>query len=330
MDDPETVVHRQLLKVLISGLGNIATTAIARMMAGRKAKPKELQGGASTENPAIRINTQLETVERLLAQGASVDGELAFDEEGLLTQSLRFQAARRLSNIEEIVSGTADELEGEQVPDSEPDHEFTARFFNEAQDVSSKELKVLWGKVLAGEIKRPGSTSIKTLSVLKNMDRPVADTFALFCSACLYMGIGQDGRVPTLGGRAGSNILEPYGFNFRTLNLLHEHGLIVSDYESWTDMQSAIGIPLGDAQRGIRIPFRFQGQYWVLPRVRHSAALGQEFRLNGVALTSSGLELSGVVQMQPMENYKAALVKYFETQHLRMVAVDAPDPQSFY
>lgn len=325
MDDPLNMARLQLLKILISGLGNIGVTLFQRWLTWRTDRQKEL----SSEEPSTtstRVNTQLEAVDRLLAQGASVEGAIEFDDVGLISQSIRFQAERRLQNTETIVGMAAENLDGKDAPDHEPDHEFTARFFTEGQDVSTPELQVLWAKVLAGEVERPGSTSIKTLGILKNMDTRVASIFSLFASACLYHT--GDGRVPNLGGRAGNNVLQPFGFPYRTLNLLNEHGLIVSDYESWRDLRSALGLQIGEMDQYAQVPFYFQGQHWVLNPTGSFRRLGKEFRLTGVALTSSGMELSKVVQLHPMNDYKSALLNHFAGQHLRMVSVEGPDPRT--
>ena len=41
-----------------------------------------------------------------------------------------------------------------------------------------------------------------------------------------------DARVPSLGGNAADNALQKYGLDFGNLNVLNEHGLIISDYRA--------------------------------------------------------------------------------------------------
>ena len=55
------------------------------------------------------------------------------------TQRIQFQEEKRQSNIETVVRHAASELEDKHVEDHEPDHDWTARFFNDVQDVSTKE-----------------------------------------------------------------------------------------------------------------------------------------------------------------------------------------------
>jgi hypothetical protein len=69
-----------------------------------------------------------------------------------------YQQRKRQKNIESVTSAAARELAQEvDVPSQAPDEDWITRFFNTAQEVSSKEMQKLWGRILAGEIKKPGS-----------------------------------------------------------------------------------------------------------------------------------------------------------------------------
>ena len=92
-----------------------------------------------------------------------------------ITQLIEFQGRKRLANTRSVVEDAADELGDKEVSNHEPDHDWTARFFNDIQDVSSEEMQSLWAKVLAGEVEKPGSTSIQTLSILKILTKRQLD-----------------------------------------------------------------------------------------------------------------------------------------------------------
>jgi hypothetical protein len=57
------------------------------------------------------------------------------------------------------------------------DPDWLNRFTSFAQDVSSEELQRVWGRVLAGEIRKPGSFSISSLRVLAELEADVARWF---------------------------------------------------------------------------------------------------------------------------------------------------------
>lgn len=84
------------------------------------------------------------------------------------------------SNLEAVVGNAALDLvfEPETVlPAQLVDPDWTARFFNIVQDVSNEGMQSIWGKVLAGEIKSPGSFSLRTLELLRNLSQPEALLF---------------------------------------------------------------------------------------------------------------------------------------------------------
>ena len=119
--------------------------------------------------------------------------------------------------------------------------------------------------------------SIRALSILRNLG-PVrrAKLLQVLSSACITHftldGVASplDVRVPSLGRNAGENSLQDFGLSFGNLNILNEHGLIISDYNSWYDMQYVHWDPDGPRLRPdgssvfVRIPFEFQARHWVL------------------------------------------------------------------
>ena len=193
-------------------------------------------------------------------------------------------------------------------------------------------MQTLWAKILAGEVTNPGSTSIRTLSILKNLNQDIAGLFARFCCLCVFLKNEDfqifDARVPFLGDYGEGNALQQYGIAYGSLNHLNEYGLIVSDYNSWRNYNACITSWPSEGKKGMLvIPFKFQGRYWLLkPMARRNAE--QEFRLSGVALTASGQELSKVVDRSPNEAFANDLNQFFSTQKLQKVQVDTGLPRS--
>ena len=110
----------------------------------------------------------------------------------------------------------------------------------EARPQSTEDGQILFGRILAGEIKQPGSYSIKALKILGEIDQNTAALFKNLCSACVVFGIPYsdrddlyvfDIRVPSLGGNPGSNTLQKYGLGYDQLNILNEYGLIISELQ---------------------------------------------------------------------------------------------------
>ena len=327
----------KLLDYAASGIGSVAGPMLAPWKASRDARVKLISAQGEVEAERILAEGRAVTMQiisaaqadarsALVSPDAALQGEITISD--VVNQRIQFQEKKRQANIGSAVRNAALELGDGNVQDHEVDHDWTARFFNDVQDVSSEEMQKLWGKVLAGEVERPGSHSIRTLTVLKNLDKTVATLFRNLCSTCVSIrpdGIRSvDTRVPSLGGNAADNALKDYGLDFGNLNVLNEHGLIISDYNSRYDFRVSIGISVPPVV--VRLPFRFQGKYWQLvPSTQRD--LGKEFRLSGVALTKSGEELSRIVDLEPADQYAQDLRGYFEKNNLKMAEVASWEPQ---
>ena len=101
---------------------------------------------------------------------------LEIDQDGI-RQRIEFQERKRQGNIASVVREAATELGDKEVPNHEPDPDWTARFFEGVQDVSSEDMRTLWAKVLSGEVEEPGRTSLRTLDILKNLTKEDAQVF---------------------------------------------------------------------------------------------------------------------------------------------------------
>ena len=330
----------RLVDIVGSGIGGTAGFFFSRTIARREAQAKQITAEGEAEVQRILADGQANTMRiiakaqadarsNLVSPNAVVRGEIDFGE--LVQQRIQFQEEKRMSNIHSVVLQAAEEIVGKEVEDHEVDHDWAARFFSEVQDVSSAELQELWAKILAGEVEHPGNTSIKALGVLKNLDKNVAVLFRRLCSLSISLttdGISfLDSRAPNLGDHSEGNALKDYGLDFFNLNTLEEHGLIISEYNSWIDIKGSIGLPLGEGNtRLVHSPFCFQKKYWILRSTTHSSPR-KEFRLSGVAFSNSGRELSRVVDLEAAGEYARDAIAYFEKNGLTMVEVENWEPK---
>ena len=328
--DPNPMVRAldKLLDYTASGIGAVAGPMLAPWQARREADALRIATQGEADSLRIIAAAQSDARDALVPTASDVRVEVDIAE--TVRQRIQFQEEKRQGNIGAVVEQTAELLGDKDVPDQEPDHDWTARFFNYIQDVSSEEMQLLWAKVLAGQIEQPGSVPIRALSILRNLDQASAKLFQVLCSACITLAPDGmhivDARVPSLGRNAGENSLQEFGLPFRNLNILNEHGLIISDYNSWFDMKMCIGItpPGSDPHPSIiRIPFGFQERHWVLtPSAQRT--MGGECRISGVVLTQAGKELSKIIECVAMPEYRQALADFFASQNLLMAEVNSP------
>ncbi len=298
----------KLVDVVSSGVGSVAGPMLAPWKARRESAARLIDAEAESEVLSIQVQAQAEARRLLVAHSDMVVGEIELGDS--VRQRIEFQERKRQANIEAVAHRAAFELGESSAPAVEPDHDWTARFFGEVQDVSSEDMQALWGRVLAGEVRQPGLTSLRTLGILKDLDVATAALFSRLCSAALIL-VGSDGeifdaRVPSLGGNAGQNSLAPYGLGYGALNRLNEHGLIIADYNSYFTY-----VARDDSQGGSELRLQHQGVSWdwdIDGEDRKSVPV----KLHGVAMTVAGCELSRVVSEEPVEEYTEALKAFLK------------------
>ena len=341
----------KLIDLVAAGIGSIAGPLIAPWAAGRHAKAAIVTAKgeaevreilAASEANRMQITAQAQSEVRHYLE-TTEESRTTLLTEGQIVEAMQFQQERRLRNIEAIATAAAAELGDETVPDDSPDPDWIARFFGEAQEVSTAEMQELWARILAGEVRRPRTTSIRTLEILRNLDPRVASSFKNLCSvssalalvgniqldAPLTPAVGffdpthkvllLDQRVVVFSGSAGSNALSSYGLGFDTLNILNEYGLIISDYNSWRDYQSCVVQP--DRNPPAFCQLVHGSRQWIL--LPKKMPFQEELKLSGVALTSSGRELASVVECEPNEEYVEEYRSYLEEKGLHMVDISA-------
>ena len=102
--------------------------------------------------------------------------DLSIEERAEITQKHRNVVKQE--NMETITGYACQELLGDSDVSPEPLDEYWAtQFFDMASDISEEEMQILWGKILAGEIKHPNTYSLRTLEALRNMTTDEAQLF---------------------------------------------------------------------------------------------------------------------------------------------------------
>ena len=160
----------KLIEVVSSGIGAISQPILT--MANASANAYAIKKIA----PVTRENHELLNIE-------CNDNHLSVstDENQILNRAnsrITHQEVTRQENIEHIVQNTVQELKHEETVSNEPvNKDWITRFFNITQDVSDEDMQLIWGKLLAGEVKKPKSYSLRTLELLKNISSDEAATF---------------------------------------------------------------------------------------------------------------------------------------------------------
>lgn len=74
-------------------------------------------------------------------------------------------------NLENIIVGAKEKLEGQVVSDQPVDKDWAFRFMNIAQDVSREDMQEILSIILSEEIKQPNTFSLRTLDFVKNLSK---------------------------------------------------------------------------------------------------------------------------------------------------------------
>lgn len=191
----------ELIKVVGKGIGTLY-------------EPRHITKKAEAEAKALEITERSKT-------NAEIERRERLSETDIRIQNrLMAQERMRQKNIDDVVDIAAYQLKDERdVPKDKVSVDWATRFFNTVQDISENEMKLIWGKLLAGEVKSPGSYSLRTLELLKNLSSDEARLFSEVSNLALR-------RVNEVLIIRRDNINEEYGFTFDNILALTDAGLI--------------------------------------------------------------------------------------------------------
>lgn len=117
-----------------------------------------------------------------------------------------------------------EKLEKEQedsISSKDVSEDWMMRFFNSVQDISDEKMQLLWGKILAGEIKQPNSFSLRSLDAMTKISKDEAQLFEKLSS---YI-INFRGTYAILNN---DDLNEKYSISYGQILALDECGIIDS------------------------------------------------------------------------------------------------------
>lgn len=169
----------RLIEVISNGVGAVTAPYLTRKNAEAKAHEIRIISDALGEVaqqhnlPVVYKDGEIELWQKPEDQTLILDAKAIEDRS---ENRLDYQSRKEQANIENVTSTAAIELaQDETVAPEPPDDDWVTRFLKYAQDVSSEQMQGLWGRILAGEIRRPGTYSLRTLDFVRNMTKPEAE-----------------------------------------------------------------------------------------------------------------------------------------------------------
>ena len=81
------------------------------------------------------------------------------------------------NNLESITEKAQSMISEAEDPKETIDVDWLMRFKDAAKNISAEEMQLIWAKILAGEYEKPGSISLRTLDVVRNLSTEEAKMF---------------------------------------------------------------------------------------------------------------------------------------------------------
>ena len=276
----------QLIKITASGIGAVVGPMVVRRQARASADAYRIEAQGKADSIVLIADAQAKARESLSIIPSSTHGEI--DVQGEIQARLAFQEEKRQCNIEAVVGRAADELGESMVQSHNIDHDWTARFFADVQDVSSEGMQRIWAKILAGEVETPGRTSMQTLSILKNMSQRDAELFQ----------------------RTTSFIISDF--------VLHDESTAsVSGFPIYTDFMRLSHHNLIHLGTGLQTELHGSSQYFILDgdvvyRIYRDSSEIFKIAIPCHVLTPSGKELYSLGSLKKNDDYLSVLVNFLD------------------
>ena len=155
------------------------------------------------------------------------DGKLNFSEctnEELVARAsnrMLAEAIRKESNRERVLMLAINEAQqsNNNISEKSVDEDWLTRFFHIVEDVSSENMQIVWSKILAGEIIRPGRFSLRTLETIRNVSKVEAEIFQTIIPLVLKSS-------STIFITSDDDILKKNDINYEMILRLAECGLV--------------------------------------------------------------------------------------------------------
>ncbi len=189
----------KLIEVVSNGIGTLY-------------RPRKIRKEADAQAYAIKV---LENAKALAGSDARlIDAETT----ARIGQRLAGQEIRRQNNIDSVVEAASVEMKGKKVSEEPVGDDWATRFFGYVQDVSEEDMQTIWAKILAQEIEKPNSFSIRLLNLMSLLSRKEAEVIGDMAQFVVYDYTSHDAYI------LNSKKIEEYKFN--DIMLLMELGLL--------------------------------------------------------------------------------------------------------
>lgn len=176
---------------ILSGIAEVTSGVPAPIQKSFFKAVSDLLGGL-VSLPLAKLKQYTQSIEDTTvarSQAASVISNLAIEEMSRDADLMKLAAEiylptnlRKVRNRVHVAQSAATHLSTSNVDNREtesapPDEDWMNNFMRFAEDASSARVQDLFGRILAGEVTRPGSFGLSTLRTLNELDQSIAEDF---------------------------------------------------------------------------------------------------------------------------------------------------------
>jgi len=291
---------KKFIEVISSGLGTISKSYFIKKNADAKAYEikKITQAIKESQNEIDKIELKEQKLNIVSFDNQSFNRDMSLEERA--HQRIEFKERKKQMNIEEITYKAAEQLSTESDVSKEPvDEDWITRFFDYAEDISNEEMQELWARILAGEVQKPNTYSLRTLDVLRNISKDEADIFLKFASLSIVTG----NATFILNFQNEKLLQDKYQLKFKEHLLLAELGILVESELQYKTTKTDDNV----------IDFTFKiGNKFILQR---KLANKPENNISVIVFTKIGQELLQLVDLEPDIEYIQLLAARLNRQY---------------
>jgi hypothetical protein len=202
--------------------------------------------------------------------------------------------SQKVENVGGVLSKAEQQfLPEEQVSNDPVDKDWMTRFLDIAEEISDEDMQEIWGRVLAGEIKKPKSYSLRTLEVLRNLSKEEAALVT---------------KVSNFQVALDLLCTEDFALDLTDQITLDDIGIICGEELVRTYTVSSSG----------KIVFILNKQ----ALINVYAPTGTKFDFKGFKMTKAGMEIMGLIQEHSYADFYAKLSNYIKSKGAAKVTIN--------
>lgn len=210
-------------------------------------------------------------------------------------------------NRETIVAKALEDLKQDPPKEDSPkniDSDWLDMFARISEQKSNEDIQLFLAKILAGEIRKPGSFSPQSINLLALLSQEIAQLFQRFCDISFSFHNAKDLTFVIVEpfGHPGTNSMTPFGFSYTNLTKLQDAGLIQHDLTAYRELHPVIfssGVSIG----GKTFPASAPGTK-LEPQMK---------RIKAINFTNAGLEIRSVLHLGRNEQYEQKILEWLNS-----------------